>query len=371
MNIGLDAKRAFATPTGLGTYARTTIQALAQYHPEHCYVLLTPHLGSIPKAFPPGLHVHSPNRRGILGALWRSLWIPRAATRLHLHLYHGLSHELPLTPMPRAIRTLVTVHDLLFLSHPHRYPWVDRHTYRLKYSHSIRRAHRVLAISQATAQEVIARLGIPEDRVHVAYQACPEIYFGPPPIPAHEVMARLGLPQDFVLTVGSLIPRKQTATLIAALGLMPSSHRPPLVVVGTGPMEQSLRLQAQQHGVHALFLGHIPEALLPGLYHAACVLAYPSEAEGFGLPIVEALACGTPVVTSTGSCFAEAGGPGALYVPPGNAEALAHAICRILEDSSLAHSLRQAGTQHATRFHPRTVADTLLAHYRATVEDEA
>lgn len=370
MIIGLDAKRFFTNATGLGTYARTTIQALARYQKGLRLILYTPQAGG-PYAHqvPPEATVISPRLPRSLAPLWRSFALPRDVARAGVHIYHGLSHELPLVPLPHGVRSVVTVHDLLFLSHPHRYPAVDRLLYRVKYQASIAKAHCVLAISQATRQELMDRLAVPAERIRVVYQACPEVYFGPPPVPPQKARRQMDLPQGFVLFVGSLIPRKGAATLVEALGRLPRSQRPALVLAGTGPLEASLRQQAQRLGVSATFLGHVAAELLPGLYAAAELLAYPSEAEGFGLPIVEALACGTPVVTSTGSCFAEAGGPGAIYTPPADAERLAQAMARVLEDSALAENLRQAGRAHVVaNFHPQAVAARLAAIYRELLE---
>ncbi len=370
MIVGLDAKRFFANFTGLGTYARTTITALARYQPHLRLILFSPHAtGPYASLVPQGAQVQTAQLPRFLQPLWRSLLLPCDARRHHLTIYHGLSHELPLLPMPRGVRTLVTVHDLLFLSHPHRFPFADRVIYRIKYGRSLRQAHRVLAISQATAHEIQARFHIPATRLCVVHQACPEQYFAPPPVPPAAVRQQLGLPAAFVLFVGSLTPRKGVTTLVEAIGQIPPAQRPPLVFAGTGPLESHLRHQTQRRGVAAFFLGHVPDALLPGLYAAAQLLAYPSEAEGFGLPIVEALACGTPVVTSTGSCFAEAGGPGALYVPPGDAPALAAAISRVLDDTALARHLRHAGQAHAAQFHPHAMAERLAAVYRELSEE--
>lgn len=365
----MDAKRFFTNTTGLGTYARTTIQALARYEKDLRLVLFTTQAGGpYAQHVPAKAQVVSPRRARHFAPLWRSFALPQDIAHAGVHIYHGLSHELPLAPVPRGVRSVVTVHDLLFLSHPHRYPAVDRFLYRLKYQTSIAKAQCVLAISKATQRELQERLQVPAERIRVVYQACPEVYFGPPPVSPQEVRRHLGLPQDFVLFVGSFIPRKGPSTLLQALGRLPQSQRPALVLAGTGPLEATLRQQAQRLGVHALFLGHVAEKLLPGIYTAAKLLAYPSEAEGFGLPIVESLACGTPVVTSTGSCFAEAGGPGALYTPPTDADSLGHAITRILEDNTLETLLREAGRLHVAQFHPQAVAARLASLYRELMD---
>ena len=182
MHIGFDGKRFFQNVTGLGNYARGTVLGLAEHFPEHRYTLFAPRLTGpfCTMPLPEALHVQEACPAGrAFPALWRSLAIPAAASRDRVDIFHGLSHELPLTNFPPQVRTVVTMHDLLFLTHPHLYPWADRKLYAWKYRHSCRRADLVVAISERTAEDVQELFGVRPDRIRVAYQSCSPAFSAP------------------------------------------------------------------------------------------------------------------------------------------------------------------------------------------------
>ena len=369
MHIGFDGKRFFQNVTGLGNYARSTVLGLAEHFPEHRYTLYAPRLKgpfcTLP--LPEPLHVQEACPLGRrFPALWRSLAIPSAAARDAVDVYHGLSHELPLARFSPRIRTVVTMHDLLFLTHPHLYPWLDRRLYAWKYRQSCRRADLVVAISRKTADDVQELFGIEPGRIRVAYQSCsPAFASAQEPAALDRLRLELDLPRDFVLFVGSLIERKGVRTLVDAVAQLPASDRPGLVIVGTGPLEASLRERVRAAGLEGgtRFLGQVRAADLPGLYRLARVFAYPSVGEGFGIPILEALTSGTPTVTSTGSCFAEAGGDAALYAAPGNAAELSATLARALGDEVLRRGMIERGHRHAQEFHISRTSERLMRIY--------
>lgn len=369
MHIGFDAKRFFHNPTGLGNYSRGTIFGLAEHFPEHRYTLYTQRLSGPFCTLPAchGLHVQEACPLGrMFPALWRSLSIPRAARGHELDIYHGLSHELPLTSFGPRTRTVVSMHDLLFLTHPHLYPWIDRQLYAFKYRKSCQRADMIVAISQKTADDVHEIFEIPRERIRVAYQSCsPAFSVARGPDETARLRRIHGLPERYVLFVGSLIPRKGAQTLISALASLPRSDRPELVIVGKGPMETALRDQALASGLGAQvhFLGQVADADLPGLYQLAEAFAYPSVGEGFGIPILEALNSRVPVITSTGSCFAEPGGDAALYTTPGDVPELAQALTRVLQDSALRQDMIARGERHAQNFHISRTSAALMQIY--------
>ena len=369
MHIGFDAKRFFHNATGLGNYARSTVLGLAEHFPEHRYTLYTPsqtgQFCTLPALH--GLHVQEACPLGrAFPAMWRSLGIPWAALQDGLDIYHGLSHELPMTDFAARTRTVVSMHDLLFLTHPHLYPWVDRTLYTFKYKKSCQRADMVVAISQKTADDVHELFGVPLRRIRVVHQSCAQAFSL---ALSEDEKARLrrahSLPEDYVLFVGSLIPRKGAQTLIAALAELPPADRPGLVIVGRGPLKASLREQARtlNLGSRVLFPGQVPAADLPGLYQLARVFAYPSVGEGFGIPILEALSSRVPVITSTGSCFAEPGGDAALYTTPGDVQELAGALAKVLGDEALRQDMIARGVRHAQNFHISRTSANLMQVY--------
>jgi len=369
MHIGFDAKRFFQNTTGLGNYARSTVLGLAEHFPEHRYTLYTARLAgafcTLPAAAVIQVQEACPLGRAF-PALWRSLGIPRAARRGKLDIYHGLSHELPLTNFAPTTRTVVSMHDLLFLTHPHLYPWVDRKLYALKYKKSCQRADLIVAISEKTADDVHELFGIARQRIRVVYQSCAPAFSVPI---CEEEAGRLrrvhALPEKYVLFVGSLIPRKGAQTLLAAMAELSAADRPGLVIVGKGPLEAALRDQASMLGLgpQVRFLGQVPAADLPGLYQLARVFAYPSVGEGFGIPILEALNSRVPVITSTGSCFAEPGGDAALYTTPGDVPELARALATVLGDQDLRRDMVARGALHAQNFHLSRTSASLMRVY--------
>jgi glycosyltransferase involved in cell wall biosynthesis len=375
MHIGFDGKRFFQNVTGLGNYARSTVLGLAEHFPRHRYTLYAPSAKApfCTMPLPPAVHVQEacPAWRPV-PALWRSLAIPSAAARDAVDIYHGLSHELPLTAFPARTRTVVTMHDLLFMTHPHLYPWADRRLYAWKYRRSCRRADLVVAISRRTAEDVQELFQIPAERIRVAYQSCSPVFSAPMgEQELEELRSRLALPADFILYVGSLIERKGVRTLVDAVGMLPEGDSPGLVIVGTGPLEGVLREQVRSAGMarSTHFLGQVQSADLPGLYRLARVFAYPSVGEGFGIPILEALTSGTPVVTSTGSCFAEAGGEAALYADPGDAEGLSAALCRAFRDEDLRREMIAKGLAHARHFEAARTSARLMEIYAELAPD--
>lgn len=369
MHVGFDAKRYFFNTTGLGNYARSTINGLAAHFPQHRYTLYTPsRCGQLcTPAEQNGLNVQEPCPPGRhFPALWRSFGIPPQARQDKIDLFHGLSHELPLKRFAPGIRTVVTMHDLLFLTHPHLFPWIDRNVYAIKYRASCRRADMVIAISRNTAQDVQDLFGIHPDRVRVVYQSCADRFRQQvSTADLAGLSAKYSLPRPYILFVGSLVLRKMPQTLIQALAAVPVPDRPGLVLAGSGPLTPRLRTLIHELKLedHVRLTGRVPDADLPGLYQGALAFAYPSQGEGFGIPILEALTSRVPVITSRGSCFAEAGGDAAIYVTPGNVEELAQAFIRVGTDAAVRQTMIERGSRHAQNFHPSIVAAEMIKVY--------
>ncbi|MFA6810082.1 MAG: glycosyltransferase family 1 protein [Desulfoplanes sp.] len=371
MNIGFDAKRYFLNATGLGTYSRNTIRLLDRYAPEHDYFLYTPKISSRfgSPVSGPNIHTRTPANviTRVFHPLWRTFLLGRQTTQDSLDIFHGLSHEIPYG-ISRATKTVVTVHDLIFLRHPKLYHRVDVALYTAKYRSSCRRADRIIAISEQTKQDITTFFSIDPEKIDVVYQSCdPAFYL---PLSAHDlqsVRSRYSLPDAYLLYVGSFAERKNVLTLIEALGRMHPTLRIPLVLVGRGNKSYLTRMHAaiekNRLTKDIIFLHTVPAADLPAIYQQARLFVYPSLYEGFGIPILEALFSRTPVITSQGSCFREAGGPDTIYTPPGDVDALARSMEQVLKNSALAANMREKGRHYARAFHERQVAHQLLAVY--------
>ena len=264
---------------------------------------------------------------------------------------------------------LFTVHDLTFLTHPEYHQSVNR-------AHCLRSTLRALwqgatlaVDSQATADEVRRWFHVPPERMQVVYPAASSVFVlldGVELAAAKRRLAdRFGLDGPFVLSVGTLEPRKNVARLIEAYsGIDPELRRStPLVLVGDGGWKQ----QAAFAGEWPDFvrrLGKVDERDLVALYNAATVVAYPSLVEGFGLPVVEAMACGTPVLTSNVSSLVEVGGDAAVSVDPFDAAAIRGGLEALLRDPSLRRRCREAGFRHAAGFSWQKAADQVIGIYR-------
>jgi glycosyltransferase involved in cell wall biosynthesis len=315
-------------------------------------------------------HSRLPTERAPVRIAWEQGAGPIAAWATRLDLLHGPVNVLPLlTPCPGV----VTVHDLAFLARPEAFHPAKRRYLRAMTALSTRRAARVIAVSAFTRDELVRRLGTPAHRITVVHNGVDPAFA---PLPAGEVArfrAERGLPARVVLAVGTLEPRKNLVGLLqafarllpggpSALGAGEGDDDLGLVVVGgkgwlydaLDPLVASLGLAGRVR-----FTGHVPDDELALWYNATDAFAYPSLYEGFGLPPLEALACGAPVVTSDSSSLPEVVGDAALLVDPRDPAALAAALVRILTEPALRATLRAAGPRQAAEFSwARTVAAT-------------
>jgi glycosyltransferase involved in cell wall biosynthesis len=296
--------------------------------------------------------------------LWEQIVLP-ARTAGRFDLVHGLAFALPLVWRGRAV---VTIFDLSFRRHPEFFRRGNRLYLDLSTRLAVRRADRVLTISEHGRREVIELLGVSPSRVATTYCAADSRFR---PLPAAEVRdfrGRRGLPERFVLYLGTLEPRKNVVTLLRAYARLRSEwpDAPRLVLAGArGWLYQEVFDEIRRLGLseHVQTPGFIDSGEQPLWYNAAAVFAYPSLYEGFGLPPLEAMACGTPVVVSNTTSLPEVVGQAGLLVPPLDEPALATALRRVLQDDRLASGLRQAGLEQAARFSWRRMALETLSCY--------
>lgn len=316
-----------------------------------------------------GLHYRLtrwPTHRPAVRVLWEQIAQGRALRAVGADLAHGPVFVGPLvSPCP----VVVTVHDLSFLRYPHLFRPANRLYLRLFTRLSVHRARRVITVSAHAAEETVCLLGVAREKIRVVYHGVDPIFR---PLPPDEVAAfrtRRGLPERFVLFVGTLEPRKNLVRLIEAFARSGADADTALVLAGArGWYDEEIFATVERSGLSARvhFPGYVPNDELPLWYNAAEVFAYPSLYEGFGLPVLEAQACGTPVLTSSISALPEAAGDGALMVDPYNVEAIADGLRRLLTDPTLRETFRQRGLEHAARFSwPRTAAETVAVYQEA------
>ena len=372
MNIAFDAKRITNNATGLGNYSRFVLEALTEYRPENRYLLYSPSIGR-PELYREllehrSVQLHTPHRALAFlgGSLWRNYSIPRLVREAKVDLFHGLSNELPLG-LYRAQRvgTVVTIHDLAFIRYPQYYKPIDRLLYRRKYGASARAADHVITVSEQTRRDVIDIFGVEEERVTTVYQGCSERFAQIQPEEVAAARQALRLPQRYMLFVGSIEERKNLLLAVEALAQLQDKELHLVAVGRRTPYVQQVLDRARRLGVLSrLHLLHqVGATYLPGIYGGAEVFVYPSRFEGFGIPIIEALNSGIPVIGATGSCLEEAGGPTSLYTDPDNADMLASLIDRVLIDISLRRLMIDEGRSYVERFTPKRIARDLSQVY--------
>lgn len=356
MRIALDAKRAYHNHRGLGNYSRDVIRLLTTYAPEHEYLLLAKPNDRY--TFPQTHTVAPKGLWALMPSLWRSYGC--VSDLNGVDLYWGLSGELPFGIHHRQIKTVVTIHDAIFIRYPELYSLGYRRMFTRKVQYACDHADIIIAISEQTKRDIIEFFHADERKIRVVYQGCNNRFReSVTETQQAAVCERYSLPAHYVLTVGAIEPRKNLSNLIEAMHA--ASIDLPLVAVGgkSAYAEQMARL-AKQRGVDLRFLHALPFEDLPAVYKMADVFCYPSIFEGFGIPILEAMCIGTPVLTSTGSCFAETGGEAALYADPYQPKQIGAQLSRILADAALRQTMRTKGFAQAQLFTDEQVVANLV-----------
>lgn len=370
MKIGFDAKRYFTNQRGLGTYSRETIRILTTLAPENEYHLITP-IADQRDSYVLGerVYVHLPSfPLGKLGrSFWRTYRITPRAERLGLDVYHGLSHELPYGIEKTKTHTVVTMHDLLFLKQPELFPEFDRKMYCKKYLRSCKVADKVIAVSERTKHDLLELTDTPESKIEVVYQGCsPQFKTLVNETQKKSLREKYRLPEQFLLNVGAFEPRKNQLLILKALKA--GKIDMPLVMAGrTTDYLKELQKYITENGLQnqVKLLPDFPAADLPALYQCASLFVFPSTYEGFGIPVVEAMTSGIPVIAATGSCLEESGGPDSIYVNPNDEEELASRINEVLSDEQKHVSMMLKGLTYTQRFSDQTIAENLIRIYKS------
>ncbi len=371
MRVGIDVTAAVRQGAGIGRYTRELIRALAAADRTSTYRLFfaaarvlhpLPPLGANFRAFQVPIH----------DKWFARLW-HRADVRLPVEwltgpidLFHSPDFTLP--PVRRGTRTLLTVHDLSFARDPESTTRALRRYLSRVVPRSVARADHVLADSQATRADLIELYGTAPDKVDVLYAGVGEAFR---PVTDQAALSAvrdrygLGTP-PFVLAVSTLQPRKNYVRLIRAFAQSSLVDHTLVFAGGKGWLFDAIFAEVERLGLRerVVFAGFVADADLPALYSAARLLAYPSLYEGFGLPILEAMACGTPVVTSTASCLPEVAGGAALLVEPTEVDAITQALESAATDEARRAALVAQGLARARQFRWDKAAAQLLALYR-------
>lgn len=367
MRIGIDARIIAYRRGGIANYIRHLLPALAALDPDTDYRVLRHRKDRTRGEAGPNFHrvtvwtpCHHRLERWALGVEilpWR------------LDLLHSPDF---IPPAFGARHFVITVHDLNFLYYPQFLTADSRRYYNDQIAWAVARADHILAVSEATRADLIRLLGVPPEKVATVYEGVSPAFRPLPPDETRKTLSRYGLTPGYLLFVGTLEPRKNLPGLLTAYRLLLNrgETREPLVVVGgKGWLYEEIyeRVTALRLEDHVRFIHDVPDEDLPAFYNGAALLAMPSFYEGFGLPALEAQACGTPVVISDRGSLPEVAGAAAVAVNPDRPEDIAAGIARVLGNSSLQATLRAAGPAHAARFTWEETARGVLAVYRAVM----
>jgi glycosyltransferase involved in cell wall biosynthesis len=373
VKIAIDASSLPPRPAGAGVYALELVRALAERDDRHDgYAVFA--RGDWFDAVTAGRknwrieRVAAGSRPARLA--WEQTQLPAALERLGADVLHSTHHTLPVRPM--HARRIVTMHDVTFFRLRDRYPPVRRLYMQTSTRLAARVADAIIVPSRAVRDDVTRTLGVPAEKVRVVYEAAAEQYRPVVRGPAEATARRAGIDPPYLLSVGSLEPGKNRGRIIRALRhLRDAGVDARLAVVGQKAWryEQDFAL-ARELGMEDRieWLGYVPAEDMPALYSAATAFVFPSLYEGFGLPVLEAMACGTPVITSEVSATAEVAGDAALLVDPQSVPAIADALRRVLTDEALRCDLRERGLRRAAEFSWARAAEETHALY-ATVVD--
>lgn len=372
MKIGFDGKRAMFNFTGLGNYSRYILEILSEYYPENEYdVFVSKHkdnkrLDNLLEEHPEIKMMYANSFGKRLPALWRTYGITQQLKKSNIDIYHGLSNELPANISKSGIKTIVTIHDLIFLRFPECYPFIDRKIYAYKFHKACINADHIIAVSECTKADIMNFYNIQEDKISVVYQGCDRSFI----VPATDekkrgVRDKYQLPERYILNVGSIEKRKNVLLAVKAMQkLHPDFH---LVIVGhrteyADEIEKYAAFNGLKDRIH--IKDNVSFADLPAIYQQAELFIYPSIYEGFGIPIVEALNSDIPIIATKDSCLEEAGGPSSFYVESNDVEGLINAATQILYSPTLKTKMAKEGKEYAERFSEKRQANLLIKLYQ-------
>ena len=373
LTIGYDAKRAVSNGTGLGNYCRTLLNDLGTIDTTDSFRLYVPDLGRDDLRsqldMPRNMSFVTPANKLVkpLRSLWRIKGIVNDLKRDGVDIYHGLTGELPLGLSEAGIKSVVTIHDLIFMRCPEYYNPVDVAIYKWKFRNTCKQADRIIAISECTRRDIMELGEIDDSRIHVVYQSCDTRFRQQvSPEQKQDVRARYSLPKRYVLFVGTIEERKNA--LLAAQALPYLSDDIHLVLVGrqtayAKTIFSFARQNGQANRIH--MLSGVPTSDLYAIYQQAECFVYPSRYEGFGIPVIEAIQSRLPVIACTGSCLEEAGGPDNVYVDPDEPQEMAMAIKSITDNPDAARQIVTRSLDYIRRFENGNVAQEMLNVYRS------
>jgi glycosyltransferase involved in cell wall biosynthesis len=374
MDFGLDGVPLNQSLTGVGHYTLELAHVLARIAPEDRFELVSP-LPSLrlpERPSPSNLHITHATVSTLERRLWWQMGLPRYIRQSRFNVFHGTNYSVPLL---KTCPTVVTIHDLSLLLWPQTHAQHLARKARWRLPLMARRADAIIVPSQSIKTEVCEHLRIEESKITVIPEAPRSSFWQVPVSETAAVRRRLDISDDFILFVGTIEPRKNLLTLVRAFEqiLHNSACQTQLVLAGdegwlTGDLHSFLRNADFSERVR--LVGYLDDDDLRALYSSCGVFVYPSLYEGFGLPLLEAMTCGAPVITSNIPSIRETVGDVALLVAPTAVDDLARSIMRLLENSAEREQRSAAGKQHASEFSWEKAAAATLSVYRQVISQK-
>lgn len=370
MKIGFDAKRAFNNSTGLGNYSRLVILSLLENFPEHQYYLFTPTIDQKYKDFfskynnveiiEPENYLHKK-----FHAAWRSYSIGDIVNYLKLDIFHGLSNEITNGINNKITKTVVTIHDLIFLRYPDYYNTIDAYIYKKKFKRACQNADLILAASQQTKTDIETYFEINKHKTKVLYQDCDDAFAKQYSIiEKQKITSEYNLPKQFILSVGTIEKRKNQLTILKALAKLPTNWNLVLIGKKTDYSKELIDFATKNNLLNRLqIFENINFNDLPIIYQCSQVFVYISEFEGFGIPILEAMKSEIPVITSNCSSLPEVIGANGKCISPFDYEAIVSFINIDLQNSEAINNMVNEAKKRTLLFNKNSMAKTLIDFY--------
>lgn len=376
INVAFDAKRFFQNSTGLGNYSRTILNSLNKYHSRFFKLFLFSPFSSVNSPFLPGktsFNIVVPH--WYQAFFWRSFGLVKDIKRHKINIYHGLSNELPVEFIKNPnIKWVVTIHDIAFLYFKMDYSFFDRLVHFQKIKYSCNKADVVIAVSEYTKLDICNKFNLPPGKVEVVYQTVSDNFKKTFTKNEFQKVVNLyQLPNRYFLSVGSITARKNLLSALKAWKGLPTEYQWPFLIIGKpnrkyfNKIKEELDLFKEIYSNKIIFR-NIENEHLPIVYQNAEIFIYPSYFEGFGIPVLEALYSGIPVITSKTTSLPEVGGPGAYLVDPANSEEIKEGILFFMQNSEQKKSAVNKGLEHIKNFDAQMVSDKLAGVYQGLIQ---
>ena len=382
ITIAFESKRLFQNLTGYGAYSRTLVGDLSEFYAKNRYCLFahesfeklsksatflsseiqrTVNLASVNVVYPPT----------DTSFYWKLFGAKRQLRIGKVDVYHGLTNQLPRSIRGIKVPKILTIHDLIYRHFPKLFPGEDLEGYDRQLRKACSISDKIVAVSQSTKNDLINEFSIKPEKISVIYQACDQRFRARVSTDwKKEISIKYGLPEKYLLSVGSMTERKNLLTVVKAMKQIPVKDRLPLVVIGarTSYTDAVLAYVAKHQLESSLvFPIGVSNDDLPAIYQGAEVFIYTSLYEGFGIPILEALASGTPIIASNVSAMPEAGGSDSRLVDPRNVDETSDAINDMLRDSELRREMVRKGYIYSNKFSNEIVATQMMNLYQEAI----